>query len=257
MNTLYAGGVKMNEYLFEVENLNVEIDSSHILKNVAFSSKSGSIICVTGVSGIGKSTLLKTIGQILKASSGHISLNGKKLDNRALNIGYVPQDHGLYSWLKVKGNIVLPCKIKKIQTDQTHYLEIVNKLGISNITNRYPANLSGGEKQRVSLARGMILNPDILLMDEAFSSLDTFSKLAAYELFLSLHKKFKPTTLLITHDLDEAIYLADTIVILTHDKCLQFDNIAKVIKKSENNYEYFYNQISSLIKGENINEKLY
>jgi len=247
----------MIDNCFKVEKLNVTIDSNQILNNIDFSSKTGSITCITGVSGIGKTTLLKTVGQIIDKTSGNISLRGNPINNKELKIGYVPQDHGLYSWLKVKSNILLPCKIKKMQPKESLFKEIVDNLGISHLADRYPNNLSGGEKQRVALARGMILNPEILLVDEAFSSLDALSKLSGYNLFLSLHERFKPTTLVITHDLDEALYLADSIVVLSRGECRQLDNKAKGHKKTDKIYLEHLSIVETLVRGEDFDEKHY
>ena len=188
---------------------------SEVLRNLSLDIPDGEICALIGPSGCGKSTLLKVIGGIFHEHDGQILYNGEPVLPRTLSIGYVPQQYGLLDWMKVKDNILLSYKLdKKKMQDEREINDIINSLEIDDLLNRYPGQLSGGQKQRVALARAFVSRPQLLLMDEPFSSLDTFSSEASQRLFLQLWRKYKVTTLFITHNIHEAASIGKHIMLM-------------------------------------------
>lgn len=202
--------------MLTVKNLNLSYGKNPILNDISFEIGKGDILTVVGPSGCGKSTLLNILGGIIKNYSGHISLNNKDLSQSGIHCGYVPQALGLLPWKKVKDNIFLPFKIDKTMIlDSEEAGKVISELGISDLLNRYPSQLSGGQKQRVALARVFTAKPDLLLMDEPFSALDTLTAETSRKLFFEIWKKHRATTIFTTHNLNEAASLGKYILLLS------------------------------------------
>jgi NitT/TauT family transport system ATP-binding protein len=180
---------------------------------------SGDIYALLGPSGCGKSTLLHVLCGIIKDCSGQVTLKGDALNPQNHDIGFIPQNFGLLPWKNVHQNCLFSLKIKeqKIDPSVTERINyIMNKLNIHSLKDRYPRELSGGQKQRVAIARAFIMNPDLLLMDEPFSSLDALTREEAQELFIELWNQYKPTTIFVTHSIEEAIYMGKKIAVMSH-----------------------------------------
>lgn len=192
-------------------------DRQQILDNIEFDIKIGEILSIIGPSGCGKSTLLNIIASIIKSYKGNISFDDIDIRNGEIICGYMPQNFGLLAWKTVKENILLVEKINPtlVDIDTLEVQSIIEELELSDLLNRYPSELSGGQRQRVALARIFISKPDILLLDEPFSSLDTFTAENSRNLFLKLWKKRKITTIFTTHNLHEAVQLGKNILILS------------------------------------------
>lgn len=242
----------MPNYL-SIKNLRVHLDKNLVLDDISFDLKEGEILTVIGPSGSGKSTLLNVIGGIIKSYEGNVLFKNQPIDK--LVKGYIPQNLGLLPWKKVKDNIFLAGKINKhlnITEDET--FEIINELGIGDFLERYPAELSGGQQQRVALARLFVSRPDILLMDEPFSALDTFTAEASRNLFLELWKKRKITTIFTTHNLSEAVKLGKQILIMSKlpGKVLHIIDNPLFEKGAERNSESFFKMAQQL---ENLMEE--
>lgn len=191
--------------------------SVRVLDKVSMSIEKGKIAVLIGPSGIGKTTLLKTIAGILKDYKGQVLIEGQQVNPQKHRIGFITQGDGLIPWKKVNENIILAARIKdgKKNIDEAFMNKIIRQLKIENLLDRYPKQLSGGEKQRVAMARAFLLKPQILLMDEPFSALDDLTKEEARQLFLEIWKNSQITTLLVTHNLREALYLGQEIWVLT------------------------------------------
>lgn len=196
-----------------VNNLSVSYKRNPVLKDFSLEVKEGSIYALIGPSGCGKSTLLKTISGIVSYSSGSIMLKGIPINTGKHTLGYIPQQYGLLDWLTVLENMSIGRKIGKKVSERKSL--IIEQLEMQGWLNRYPRELSGGQQQRTALARALLLEPDLLLMDEPFSSLDTFTAEKSRDLFLQVWKEQKVTTLLITHNLQEAVRMAKYIVFLS------------------------------------------
>ncbi len=208
-----------------INNVEVSFKNTSVLADFNLNVNEGSIYSIIGPSGCGKSTLLKSICGIIRPIKGEILIKGEKADPQKHTFGYIPQHYGLLDWLKVKDNLSLGYKIRK--TKASHEERIIEQLEIGNLLNRYPTELSGGQKQRVALARSWMLQPDLLLMDEPFSSLDNFTAEKSYDLFIKLWKEHRTTTLFVTHNVKEAVRMGKFIILLSEQP-------AKVVKIIEN-----------------------
>lgn len=205
-----------NHRALNINNLSVSIGKNQILNNISLSISSGDILAVVGPSGCGKSTLLNILSGVIKNYDGEVTLNNSSLKERNFKCGYVPQTLGLLSWKKVKDNIFLPYKIDKtLQPDNASINKITEELDIQELMDRYPSQLSGGQRQRVALARAFVAEPDLLLMDEPFSALDDLTADISRKLFLDIWEKHKATTLITTHNLNEAAKLGKYILLLS------------------------------------------
>lgn len=202
-----------------VKNVSLSYDNGKVsaIENVSFSVSADTVCVIIGPSGSGKSTLLRTIAGIEKNFDGNIFLGEEKLSPKTKKIGFVPQNYGLYPWLTVKENILIGVKIKEKIDDNiiSKMNNIMESLGIFDFRHRFPRELSGGQQQRVSLARAFLLDADLLLMDESFSALDAITREETQNIFLSLWEKHKLITVLVTHDVEEALYLGKTIIVLS------------------------------------------
>jgi len=211
---------KARETILRINNLRKVFRTNDsfltVLDDVHFDARSGEMICIFGRSGCGKSTLLKILAGFLPLSSGTVLLNGKPVTTPGPDRCVVFQEDTLFPWLTVKENIAFGLKgrirDKKAIGDQVeHFLSLV---GLSEFRDYLPREISGGMKQRVALARVLILKPKVLLMDEPFASLDAQTREEMQNLLLSLWKKLSHTILFVTHDVNEAITLADRILLM-------------------------------------------
>jgi ABC-type nitrate/sulfonate/bicarbonate transport system, ATPase component len=176
----------------------------------------GGTCAIIGPSGCGKSTLLKVTAGIIKDYEGTVEINGQKIMPARQKIGFIPQNYGLLPWRTVAENIALASKLKnKGKTDAVALSGLMELLGLAGLGNRYPGELSGGQQQRVSLARAFFLQPDVLLMDEPFSALDAITREEMQDVFLALWEKYAVSTMIVTHYVEEAIYLGQTIIVLS------------------------------------------
>jgi len=206
--------MKMNNIL-QIKDLNKKYYSKKnevmAISNLSLEVKDGELLAIVGPSGCGKSTLLNIIGGIDNKTSGEILIdNGKK-------IGYMLQEDSLFPWLNILDNCLIGLRIRnEINDDNIKYVkELLNTYGLGDFMNSYPASLSGGMRQRVALIRTLSLKPDILLLDEPFSALDYQTRLAVSDDVYKIIKETGKTVIMITHDIAEAISMADRVVVLT------------------------------------------
>ena len=209
--------------MLEINELSVSYkfkkNTVNALGPVSMKIESGDIIAIIGPSGCGKSTFLHVLSGIIKEYSGQANLNGTKINPKVHDIGFIPQNFGLLPWRNVEKNCLLSLKIKQkaINSELKERIDyIMDKLNINDLKDRYPKELSGGQKQRAAIARAFIMNPDLLLMDEPFSALDALTREEAQELFIDVWNQYKPTTVFVTHSIEEAIYIGKKIVIMSH-----------------------------------------
>ena len=201
-----------------------------ILDNLSFEIKNGEFLVLIGPIGSGKTTTLKLINRLIEQTEGDIYFQDKKLKDYnlrelRLETGYVLQQIALFPNLTVEENIALIPEMKKFDkkliAEKTK--DLLEKVGLDPklYMKRYPNELSGGEKQRIGILRAIIANPKVLLMDEPFSALDPISRTQLQDLIKQLHNEYKMTTVFVTHDMDEALKLADRICILQEGKVVQ------------------------------------
>src|ERR671912_827272 len=188
-----------------------------VLDNINIQILEGEIVTILGKSGCGKSTLLNLIAGFENSYGGEILLNGKPVKDISHERIMMFQESALFPWLTAFQNVEIALKMAKVPKNQRekvvkHYLEIV---GLSDYSNSYIHQLSGGMKQRVSLARALSLNPKILLMDEPFAALDITIKKSLYKELLDLHQKTRKTILFVTHNINEAVLLGDRVIVMS------------------------------------------
>ena len=226
-----------NKNFFEIKNVDFYAGGKAKVKNVSFSIENeGDIICLLGPSGIGKTTILRTIAGLEKINDGSISLNGNLISSKEINvepedrnISLAFQDNSLFPHYTVEKNILLGSERNKGKKDKKLSLkEIVDLLDIFHILNKYPHQISAGEAQRASLARSLITEPDLLLLDEPLSNVDQSFKEEIQVRLKKILNKLKITTIIVTHDSYEAFYLGTKCGIILDQQLKQFDDPYKV-----------------------------
>ena len=227
----------MSKNFFEVKNVDFSVGGKTKVKNVSFSiEKEGDVICLLGPSGIGKTTILRTIAGLERINNGLIVLNGKTLSSNKINVepedrnvSLAFQDNSLFPHYSVEKNILLGAERNKDQKDKKISLkEIINLLDIFHILKKYPHQISAGEAQRASLARSLITQPDLLLLDEPLSNVDQSFKEEIQVRLKKILNQLKITTIIVTHDSYEAFYLGSKCGIILNQKLSQFDDPYKV-----------------------------
>lgn len=189
------------------------------LDHVSLDIEKGEFICLLGPSGCGKSTLLNALAGFEKINSGSVKIDGKEVTAPSINNITIFQNYGLLPWRNVQKNVELGLESQKVPKSERaaaakKYLELV---GLSGYEKRYPKQLSGGQQQRVSIARGLAVDPDIIFMDEPFGALDAITRMKLQEDILRISREEKKTIIFVTHDIEEAVFLADRIVVMMAD----------------------------------------
>ena len=224
----------------EVKNLvKYYSENNPVIKKLNFSVKKGEIISFLGESGSGKTTFLKCISGLEKINSGMISLNNKILNNRNIfikpqerKIGFVFQDYPLFPHLNLKDNIIFNLKPKYFK--KLDYM--ISLTGLESLLMRYPHELSGGEQQRACIARALIREPELLLLDEPFSNLDSNIKLSMRDEIYKIIKETQTTTILVTHDINDSLNIADRILIFKAGVLQQYDDPVNMYCEPANCY---------------------
>lgn len=223
--------------------------SPKAVENLSFDVREGEICAVLGPSGSGKSTLLRIVSGIVKGYSGEVLVDGRRPDPKSVPIGYIPQNYGLLPWKRVKDNIELPARVRGASLDGKYYeyeKEVIESLGLVDKLKRFPGELSGGERQRVALARAFVSRPGLLLMDEPFSALDAVIAARSKTLFMELWQRSRVTSLLVTHNIDEAVAMSDRIVILSKSP----GRLVGMVENDRSDYKAVLGHVSDIIKEE-------
>lgn len=187
------------------------------LENISFTVNPGEFVAIVGPSGCGKSTLLSMIAGLITPESGHIFLNGAPLTASRTRIGYMLQKDHLFEWRSILSNVLLGLEIQNRMDENTknHALEMLKTYGLEQFQDAKPSQLSGGMRQRAALIRTLVLEPELLLLDEPFSALDYQTRLTVADDIWKIIKQEKKTALLVTHDLSEAVSMADRILVFS------------------------------------------
>ena len=218
-------------------------ESDHILKNISLEIYQNEIVSLLGPSGSGKSTLLNLVAGFYEASSGEIMINQKVVKSPGSDRGVVFQDLALFPWLTVQKNVEFGLKMQGTpKEDRSKKAQVmIGMVGLHGYENVPIQSLSGGMRQRVALARTLVTEPEVLLMDEPFSALDAQTRDVLQEELLKIHTKINTTTLLVTHSIDEAIYLSDRVVLLS--KSGEIKHIERIdIDRPRDRTSEFYNK---------------
>lgn len=186
------------------------------LKDIDMSVKKGEFISIIGSSGCGKTTLLRLIAGLDTPQAGKLLLEGEEITNTDPKRGYVFQQGSLFQWLTVEQNIAAGLKARRVYKENKQRIpEYIEMIGLKGFEKAYPHQISGGMAQRVAIARALINDPELLLLDEPMGALDSFTRADIQDKLLELRQASNATMILVTHDVDEAIYLSDRIVIMT------------------------------------------
>jgi NitT/TauT family transport system ATP-binding protein len=199
------------------------------LRDITFSVKAGEFVCVVGPSGCGKTTLLRLLGGLLGPTSGSVSVAGRPVSGPPDGLAIVFQEYGrsLFPWLRVAANVELPLKAKGLPKAERAELvhESLAAVGLGEAANAYPWQLSGGMQQRVAIARAIAFQPRVLLMDEPFAAVDAQTRADLEDLVRSVWQRFGMTLLFVTHDIDESVYLAERVVILSSSPTVVLEDL--------------------------------
>lgn len=210
----------MNE-LLEIKNVSLTYQtlSSEItaIESLNFTVSEGEFVSIIGPSGCGKTTILSLIAGLLPPTLGEIKVDGKTVEKNVKSLGYMLQKDHLFSWRTIEKNVILPLEIKHANTTENkkYAIYLLDKYGLKNFKKSYPDQLSGGMRQRVALIRTLAAKPKLLLLDEPFSALDYQTRLSVCNDVYKIIRAENKTTVLVTHDISEAISMSDKIIVLT------------------------------------------
>ena len=201
----------------EVRGISKSFDGKPVLEDISITLKEGEIVCLLGVSGGGKTTLFNVISGLVKPEAGQVFLNGTDVTGRPGHISYMLQKDLLLPYRTIQDNVALPLMLRGMKKSHARAkaAELFEQFGLEGTQEQYPAQLSGGMRQRAALLRTYLFSRDVALLDEPFSALDTMTKSAIHRWYLDVMERIRLSTLFITHDIDEAILLSDRIYLLT------------------------------------------
>lgn len=231
--------------MIEFKKIRKDFKNKTILKDITLKINKGELVAFIGSSGCGKTTTLKMINGLIKPTSGQIFINGEDIASKDViklrrNIGYVIQQTGLFPHMTIRENIEIIPRIEKLdkRSIEKRTIELMDMIGLSGneFLDRYPTELSGGQQQRIGVARAFAINPDIILMDEPFSALDPITRVQLQEELIDLQSKLKRTIVFVTHDMDEAIKIADKICIMNKGEIIQYDTPENILKNPINDF---------------------
>ena len=196
-----------------------QVEDSQVLAvaDVGLEIKEGEFACLLGPSGCGKSTLLKIVGGLIPATSGTVEIRGQEIRGPGPDRAFVFQDYALFPWMTVRDNVEFGLATRGVERERRRQIstDLLRVMGLSEFAGKYPHHLSGGMKQRVSIARALAVEPQVLLMDEPFGALDAQTRFVMQQELLRIWRLYKKTVLFVTHSIDEALYLADRVLVMT------------------------------------------
>ncbi|MGX7825553.1 ABC transporter ATP-binding protein [Actinokineospora sp. 24-640] len=193
-------------------------DGAHAaIAGLSFTVEAGELVCVVGPSGCGKSTLLRTISGLIRPTEGTVSLHGTRVDGVPSDLAVVFQDYSrsLFPWLSVQRNVEFPLRALGRVERTRRAADALEAVGLAAAARKHPWELSGGMQQRVAIARALAYQPALLLMDEPFASVDAQTRFELEDLLLRVRRELETTVLLVTHDIDESVYLGDRVLVLS------------------------------------------
>lgn len=232
--------------MIEIRNVTKKMGNNVVLDDISLVVETGTLVVLIGSSGCGKTTTLKLINKLIKPTSGEIYINGKPISQEneielRRKIGYVIQNTGLFPHLTIKENIELIPRLKKeksVEEIEIRTLQLLEMVGLdsNDFLNKYPSELSGGQQQRIGVARAIATDAEIILMDEPFSALDPITRTSLQEQLFSLQDELKKTIIFVTHDMDEALKIADKICIMKDGRIAQYDTPENILRNPANDF---------------------
>jgi len=210
--------VDNKEIILQVEHMTKNFGELEVLKDVSFNVNRGEFLCIVGPTGCGKTTFLNCITGLYELTDGQILVDGEPVDTKKHNIAYIFQEYSTMSWLTVEENVAFGLKVKKMPAAKIkkEVAEVLEMVGLTKYKNYYPVELSTSMLQRVVIARAFAVKPDILLMDEPYGQLDVELRFRLEDELIKLWAKLGTTVIFITHNIEEAVYLSENILILTN-----------------------------------------
>lgn len=225
----------------KVKDVSCSFQGETILQKMNMEAEEGEFVSILGPSGCGKSTLLNIMAGILKADSGQVFIDDTLIDGISQHFAYMPQQDLLFPWKSILDNVCLYGRIHgDIKNAKIQAMKNFTKFGLAGYENKYPAQLSGGMRQRAAFLRTALCKADILLLDEPFGALDVITRGDMQDWLLNIRKELGRTMILVTHDIDEAIYLSDRVLVLSGKPASVKKEI--VITQKERNKEWLFEQ---------------
>lgn len=200
--------------MLTIEKISKSFGEKQVLEDISFSVQAGEFVSLIGPSGSGKSTLFNLIGGLLEPDHGDIYMNGEKITNRSGFISYMPQQPSLFPWRTILQNVILGQELHGLK-EEDRAIEMLKKAGLGDVIHAYPHELSGGMRQRAAFIRALLSPQSFMCLDEPFSALDEFTRLDMQKWLISTWEQYDRSVLFITHDIEEALFLSDKIVILS------------------------------------------
>ena len=238
----------------EVKNLTKSFGDLLVLDDISFEVYDGEFLCIVGPTGCGKTTFLNSLTKLYDIDSGSITVEGKEIDPKKHNLAYIFQEYSTMEWLKVQENIEYGLKIKKYPPEAIKERTdiVIQMVGLEKYRNYYPSQLSASMLQRVVIARAFAIEPDLLLMDEPYGQLDLTLKYKLEDELIKMWEALRTTVLFITHNIEEAVYLSDRIIVLTNKptkiKTEIMNTLSRPRKVSDPEFVKLRNQVTDLIK---------
>ena len=257
--------------MLEIQNVYKTFNAGTVNEKVALRGlnlelKDGDFVTVIGGNGAGKSTMLNSVAGVFTVDSGKILIDGNPISGTGFDRGVVFQHYSLFPWMTARNNVAFGIKQAKKELKKDERLKIadkfLDKVGLEEFKGKYPKQLSGGMQQRVAIARALAMDTDILLMDEPFGAIDAKNRTILQELLLSLWEESKKTVVFVTHDIDEAIFLSDKIIMMSTRPGRVYKEIRVPFKRPRNRsemiglkeYSDFRNKLISLFYGDIVDK---
>lgn len=202
----------------EVKNLTKKFDDLLVLNDISFNIKKGEFVCVVGPTGCGKTTFLNLLTKLIEPTEGQLLIDGEPANPKKHNLAFVFQEPSAFRWLTVEENLAFGLKVKKLPADEIKRRvdNMLELLGLTKFRNAYPSQLSVSSEQRIIIGRAFVMNPDLLLMDEPYGQMDIKLRYYLEDEVIRLWKETGSTVVFITHNIEEAVYLAEKVLILTN-----------------------------------------
>lgn len=240
--------------MIEIKNLSVDLGPFR-LQDINLKIEPGEYFIILGPTGSGKTILLESVAGLHPIKGGEIWLNGREVTNlepERRGIGFVYQDYALFPHLSVKGNLIFGLKQRKRPKGEMQQIVdwLAGLLGVSHLLERNPTTLSGGERQKVALARALSISPEVLLLDEPLSALDPHTREGVQQELRQIHRRLKPTIIHVTHDFEEAIALGDRIAVLSEGRILQIGTPEQIFRQPDSEFVARFAMTRNIFAGE-------
>lgn len=244
----------MEEVKVKVDHMTKKFGDLLVLDDVSFEVKKGEFLCIVGPTGCGKTTFLNCITKLYEPTGGEILINGEPVNLKKHNVAYIFQEYSTMSWLTVEENVAFGLKMKKLPKEAIarEVGEVLDMVGLTQYKDYYPAELSTSMLQRVVIARAFAVKPELLLMDEPYGQLDVELRFKLEDELLNLWKKTGTTVIFITHNIEEAVYLSENILVLTNKPTTIKQKLANTLPRPRKvvapEFIEVRNQVTELIK---------